>query len=303
MLELGATAAGGDLLSDGEGDRGYQVFVDSEIYLQAELEAGENLAVGASVTLITDTRDDDEINADETFLYLENGFGLVQLGRTEGAEDNLALGADVIAAGTGGIDGDTANLGEVEITNSGDAAKISYFTPRLAGLQFGVSYTPDTGDAESQNDGEGGEEGEDLDNHVGVGVNLVGALGDVEAGLAVVGSFGNAEQAETDNLRAVAIGGTAALDAIELGASFGHVDQAEDVDFATVGVTIGFGEAHLGVGYNYVDESTAGVTHVTAFSGDVEILKGIELQGDVSYSNLKSGDETVACVVGVELSF
>ncbi|MDH3661412.1 MAG: porin, partial [Alphaproteobacteria bacterium] len=237
------------------------------------------------------------------YMYFSNGFGLVQLGRTEGAEDNLALGADTIAAGTVGIDGDTENLGETEIVNSGDAAKISYFTPRIAGLQFGVSYTPDTGDGEDESDGEGGEDGEDLENHVGLGVNLAQKLGAIDAGLALVGSFGNAEQAATDDLSAVAIGGTLAVDDVALAASFGHVDQAEDFNFATAGGTVELGEVNVGLGYNYLDEAVAGVTHITALSGDIELFDGVELQGDVSYSDPEIQDETVASVFSVELSF
>lgn len=187
-LKFGVTTAEDEQLSDDEGDRGYAFFTDSELYIEADVSPSEDMEIGAEVVLAVDA-DIDEVNADETYMFVEGAFGLMHLGRTEGAEGEMALGADTIAAGTGGIDGDTENLGEVEIINSEDAAKISYYTPRIYGVQVGLSFTPDTGDdEEGPSDIEQDEELEVLEDHIGLGVNFVSELGDLEAGLAVVGN-------------------------------------------------------------------------------------------------------------------
>ena len=164
-LETSVATASGDRLSDDEDDRGYAFFTDAEIDIDAYATILDDVDIGASITL--DANADESVNADSAYLYTSNGFGTIEIGRTSGAEDDMALGADTIATGTGGIDGDTANLGDTQVENSGDAAKISYFTPRISGFQAGVSYTPDTGDEESDND-----DGFDLENHVGLGVKL-----------------------------------------------------------------------------------------------------------------------------------
>ena len=44
-------------------------------------------------------------NTDETWLFLRGGFGEVRFGDEDGVADNSSVGAQVIAAGTGGIDG------------------------------------------------------------------------------------------------------------------------------------------------------------------------------------------------------
>lgn len=303
-LKFGLTAAEDDQLSDGEGDRGYAFFADSELYFEADISPSDDLKIGAKVVLEADA-DIEEVNADETYMFASGAFGLVQLGRTQGAEDAMALGADTIAAGTGGIDGDTANLGEIAIVNSGDAAKISYYSPRVFGIQAGLSFTPDTGDDEGGvNDALEDEELEDLQDHIGLGVNIVRDLGDdLKAGLALVGSYGNGADAARNDLAALSIGGTLAIDDIELGASYGRNNAAEDFRFGTAGVTVGIGEANAGIGYNYVDEQADGTTHVIALSGDMLLFDGVELQGDVSYADPDGQRHNLASVLAIELSF
>jgi len=303
-LKTGIATAEDEQLSDDEGDRGYTFFTDSELYIEADLSPSDDLDIGAEVVLKADA-DIADVNADETFIFVSSRFGLMQLGRTEGAEDAMALGADTIAAGTGGIDGDTANLGEVGIVDSGDAAKISYFSPRLHLVQVGLSFTPDTGDNEGRsNDLDDDEELENLQDHIGLGVNVVGELADdLEARFAVVGSYGNSKDSNRDDLNAFSIGGTIAIDDIVLGASYGKNDGADDVEFATAGVTLEIGEANAGIGYNRLDERGDGITHIIALSGDAPLLPGIELQADVSYADPEDRRTNLASVLAIEVSF
>ncbi len=298
LVEFSVATAENDLLS-GDGDRGYAFRSDAEFYIDAYTDLRGDLEAGISVTLEAEADGDSEdFNADETYVYFFDGFGDIQLGRTEGAEDDMALGAATIAAGTGGIDGDTSNLGEVEVETSGDAAKISYYTPRMVGFQFGASYTPDTGDNE-----DGIDDGVDLENHVGVGLNYVENFGDAEIGLATVGSFGDSESSSADDLSAYSLGGTLIIDPIAIGASVGHVEVDDDFDFATLGVTVDIGESSAGLGYNIVDDDNDGITHVFVLSGDAPILPGVELQGDVSLSDPENDSGNVASVLAVELTY
>lgn len=302
-LKSGLVTAADEQLSNGEGDRGYALITESKLYIKADISPSDNLEIGAEVVLETDV-EFGEVNVAETYIFVEGAFGLMQLGRTEGAEDEMALGAATIAAGTGGIDGDTENLGEVEIVGSKNAAKISYFTPRLFGVQAGLSITPDTGDNEGDvNDIEEDGELQDLEDHIGLGLNVVGKLGDLKAGLAVVGSYGNAEDPARNDLDAFAVGGTLAIDDVEFGASYGKNNAAEDFEFGTAGVTVGISEATAGVGYNYLDQKADGITHVIVLSGDVLLLEGVELQADVSYADPEDQRTNLASVLAIEFSF
>lgn len=301
-LKFGVTMAENELLSEGEGDRGYAFFTDSELYIEVDVSPAEDLEIGIEIVLEADADQLDEVNADETYMFFSGAFGLMQLGRTEGAEDGMALGADTIAAGTGGIDGDTENLGDVQVVTSGDAAKISYYTPRIGGLQLGASFAPDTGDEEGDSD-TSDDASEDFEDHLGVGLNFVQAFGDHEVGAAVVGSFGSSEEVAGDDLAAFSIGGTLALQKVDFGASYGEVREAVDFDFATIGITFGLEDAAAGIGYNYVDEKGGAITHVIVLSGDIGLFEGVELQSDVSYADPKDERTNIASVVALEVSF
>ncbi|MGI9449899.1 MAG: porin [Geminicoccaceae bacterium] len=301
-LRFGVTTAGDDLLSEGQGDRGYTFFADSELNIEADVSPSNALEIGAKAVLDVDA-DIDDVNADETYMFMKGGFGLVEVGRTAGAEDQMALGADTIAAGTGGIDGDAANLGEVKIVNSEDAAKISYFSPRAAGFQAGLSFTPDTGDDEGGTSNGSDEEVQDLEDHIGLGLNFVTTLGEIEVGLAAVGSYGNGEASDQNDLDAFSVGGTLAVDGIEVGASYGESKGTEDFDFATLGATFSFGPARAGLGYHYLDEKVDDITHITVLSADLIVMDGVALQADVSHANPKDQRSNTASVFAVELSF
>ena len=65
----------------------------------------------------------------------------------------MGIGGADAQAGTGGIDGDTQNLVQFETPDTGDDAKVTYFTPRIIGFQLGASFVPDnnTGISDSNN--------------------------------------------------------------------------------------------------------------------------------------------------------
>jgi len=112
---------------------------------------------------------------DKAYLFLENdNFGRFEAGANSGASQTLDVNAAKIARATGGVDGDwrysvkqAAGSGLNNIVaynntyithpslpvanddNTGNGAtanaeKVTYYTPRFAGVQLGVSFTPDT---------------------------------------------------------------------------------------------------------------------------------------------------------------
>ena len=152
QTEFGVVGASGDTLINTERDRNYAFFLDPEINFNADGVTDSGINYGSKVELEVDVGGNDAFlsdgdnNVDEVGLYFSGGFGRVELGRDDGAEDVMFVGGEDAQAGTGGIDGDTQNLTVVQIQDTGDAIKATYFTPRLAGFQVGVSFTPDTGD-------------------------------------------------------------------------------------------------------------------------------------------------------------
>ena len=68
------------------------------------------------------------------------------------------------------------------------------------------------------------------------------------------------------------------------------------VDIANVGLKYGFGAAHVSIGYNYnmADDNDIDDAHIFVVSGDVGILPGVVLKGDVAYNT----DDIGACEGG-----
>lgn len=277
----------------GEPDRGYAFKTDGDFAITGSDTSDTGILYGFRLDFIADGGDDD-VAVDEAGLFFEGGFGRLELGSDDGAEDVMYLSAQSIAAGTGGIDGtlsapDGAIL--IDVTDSSDATKVTYFTPRVAGFQFGVSFTPDTGDGNS--DVITGDSNGDAENHVGVGLNYVGTFGGLDLGIAAVGSFGDFEGEDTDlfdddegDLESYAIGGTVGFAGLTFGAGYVHDEFADvDADAFDLGVAYGFGPVNTSLTGNYVDADDGGDSYIVVLSGDVQVLPGVTLRGDLAYTD------------------
>ncbi|MGB5091783.1 MAG: porin [Parvibaculum sp.] len=87
----------------------------------------------------------------ELYAYLEGGFGRFEIGGTDGAAYKMHYTSPWFVPGNGVDSPNIYNVGLPIIARTStfalmteDANKVSYFTPRFAGFQLGVSFTPDT---------------------------------------------------------------------------------------------------------------------------------------------------------------
>jgi hypothetical protein len=152
----GLQVNGGLVSEDLDTDRrGYGMETDTAVLVGAEGKAG-NFTYGVRIDLYGDQNLDQ--NSDEVFGYIFGDLGRLEVGDQDGAGDRMVYYAPN-GFGTGGIDGDYSNFYNVATNNgrssvlglddmfkvmdSDDATKITYFSPRFAGFQFGASYSPD----------------------------------------------------------------------------------------------------------------------------------------------------------------
>jgi outer membrane protein OmpU len=329
FTEFGINAANRDTLANQNHNRGYAFYMDNEIIVRAEgvtdggirygskieIEAGSDLDVGPN-----------NVSLDEAGLFFSGGFGRVELGRDDGAEDLMFVGAEDAQAGTGGIDGDTQNLGQVQFPDMGDTIKATYFTPRIAGFQLGASFAPD-GDDNANGLGNsafvvGGNNRKDM---IGGGANWVGVLGPVDLTLSLVGMFanvngGNAIQTANgfrDDEKAYAVGGVLGFGGLSFGVSYNDFKGPTDADKArlvSLGLAYGFGPANVSVGFEQDWNKDADDAQIFVVSGDLGVLPGVTLKGDVSYNtedpNKRVNDDgttdsgsTIAGVLSVQLDY
>jgi hypothetical protein len=191
---------------DGAGEpaaglRDHHLAREGEIYFRGTTVLDNGLEVGVLVQLETETCAD---QIDQSYIWFEGGFGQLRLGNHYGASYEMFYGAPTPILGHGvntpnfvhlAVGGNSIFSPVTYVTASFDTEKVSYFTPRIAGFQFGASYTPDT--CEENNPGGlgaslgvtcGGQgSGPEFDNGVGQQSEVV------ELGLNWVGSFMGAD--------------------------------------------------------------------------------------------------------------
>ncbi len=302
--EFGAVGATDDTLQS-EPDRGYTFFMDNEVHITAEgtsdfgvtygsyleMEAGSGSSPGTQAgggNSFNSGNSGGNVYVDEVNLFFNGNFGRIELGRQDGAEDVMFVGGEDAQAGTGGVDGDTANLATViNLQNTGDATKASYFTPRVGGFQLGASYTPDSND-DGGRDGTGFNTG--FKNVVGAGGNWVGAFGGVDLTLSAVGAFGDNESQQRDNEVDYSVGGLVGVGGLSFGATWGQLTDANEASFVNLGLKYGFGNANASIGYSWNDiDGLNDDENVFVVSGDVGLMPGVTLKGDVSYNTQDPG--------------
>ncbi|HET6520938.1 MAG TPA: porin [Geminicoccaceae bacterium] len=318
--EFGVIAAENDAINPVFGDRGFDFFMDNEVFIRAQgVDDATGITYGTRMEIEIGTdvggAGTGDVVQDEIILFFSGAFGRVELGRDDGAADVMMLDAASVAAGTGGIDGDLPiNLTGAQIVDSSDAAKVTYFTPRVAGFQAGVSYIPDGGDDNSDNPLVGGA---DVENWFEAGLNFVGEFAGLDVGLAGVGSFGDGEAG--GDVSSWQAGGTIGFAGLRFGASYGQDDAditggiTRELDLITAGVGFGIGPANASFTWEYNDNDTIGEeSNLFVLSADVGLMPGVVLKGDLGYAldfplNRGGGvveiDDTLAGVVTIQLNY
>ncbi len=199
---------------------------DTEIVIEADGVADNGLLYGAEIQLEADQ--DTEDNADEVFIYLEGNWGRVELGDNDGAADSTQIFAPTV--GLGQIDGEFSDFislvePQPKLDDTSDDTKVTYYTPRFAGFQLGVSYVPE--------DDEGNNvifERQSSENFIEVGGNYLNEFGGI--GVAISGAYirGSANDTldEADDTNQFQGGAQIAWGGFTIGGAYLELDNAID---------------------------------------------------------------------------
>ena len=309
---------------------------DTEVHILARTRDPQTgLEYGATIEFQADT--DQIFNTKETWIFVRGGWGEVRLGDQEGVAENSSVGAQEVAAGTGGIDGDVVDeiaVGVVFLTNTDTATKIRYYTPSFGGFSVGVAYTPtqqevDSGDLNGQffarKDGlfamqadnvfEGGLIYEDeLADDVDLLASIVGLYGSLTSTGAEEFADDEDEFGDGDWWGWQA-GATIDVYGFRFGGSFADEKVGEfEKTFYTLG--LGWGDEdtfNTSVTYGQVIASTGtpyDKPFNLVFSADYALMPGLLLQGDVGVfdndgtdPDYPGGDKGWQAVVALDLAF
>ena len=294
--------------------RGLDFRNDTEVHVVARgKDEQSGLEYGATIEFEADTNQTN--NTDETWLFLRGGWGEIRLGDEDGVVDNSTVGANTIAAGTGGIDGSDAVISAVPVVflfNSNDATKVRYYTPSFGGFSVGVSYTPTQENLNSgANNGQffarkDGALAMDAQNIAEGALVYDGEFGGVGVLASVVGLYAELKNDadalfDDDKWWGVQAGVNIDLWGFELGGAIAR-DEVGGTrrDFYNVGIAYGFGPVNTSIGYGQIFGTNSDFDEATGlgdqgynlvFSADYAIAPGLVLAGDVSkFDNDAAGD-------------
>lgn len=285
---------------------------DGEVWFLGEFTADNGITFGANIQLESFQSDPDQI--DENYGYAEGSFGRLVFGSENSANylmqyaaPNVGLPinsgwitdffADPGVAGSGRAPG---NSTFVDIGN--DENRLTYFTPRFFGFQFGASYTPTI---DGSGDGSNNPANEDTDtrNGVSLGANYVNSFGGFDFALA--GGFGTAERGdavsgsgfdEKEDIYQFNTGINVSYAGFTVGGSGAvQIGGGEAAGRAfDGGVSYGIGPWTVGAAYfNSNVKGTSGRNEgIEAIQGGVEyaLAPGVTLEGGIIYAELEAAD-------------
>jgi outer membrane protein OmpU len=307
-----------------DADRGYDIVTDTEIQFNFRGEADNGLRYGAQVQFEADTTSVN--NSDETWAWLEGNWGRVFLGDQDGAEDTMIYDAGLTQSGVGGIDGDIDrwfnNVGKAtsfpDIVDTSDATKVTYYSPRIEGIQIGASWTPDT-KSSGQNvadDTPAGNTG--FENVAGLGINYNETFNAVGVGVSLSGGFGDATNQDREDYGAWVVGGFVDYAGFSLGGSYddngdsrgGSAGDVDDDFFYDVGIGYSEGPWGASIGYlhsEFQQDATDDEFDIFALAGGYTYAPGLYVYADLMFvksdsQGTEDNDGTVL-LIGHILSF
>jgi outer membrane protein OmpU len=256
--------------------RSEAIQLDSEIVFRGATVLDNGLEVGVKVEMATDGAN---AAIDEQMLYIENeeSWGRIEIGSEDGASDQFRnLGPFVIGGSITGcatFSGATGTNGVAAFAcggAEGDRTKVTYRGPKLLGMQWGISYTPERTDFASlgdRDDGTGGEFGGTTEFGANFSTTLAGASISVGGGLAQF----SAEAAGEEDSQQWNLGGTVTVGNIRIGGSW----KNQEVGPPTTGDT---DQTHfrLGITTN-LNGTTVGVEY---YAGENEVVNNAVTVGD-----------------------
>ena len=267
---------------------------NSEIHFNFSNTLDNGLRFGGRVELEGNTSGD---QIDESYLFVDGDFGRFLAGSENSAAylmhiapPNVSLAINsgsqyshilspFAAIGGPGSSLFRSPLGStnIEPARANDSNKITYFTPRYSGFQFGVSYLPDT-----REDVTGGPGNPDTtyNNGFTAGLNYVENLGGVDVGA----SFGYFYIGGPDR-NDVTPGSCTQTDPHH--GSGRTVNVCDNFNAISAGLTLGWGGFTAGASYAEVFDGEYGSSVLNTLSGgaNTNTNEGFAVEGGLAYEN------------------
>ena len=172
---------------DDEGQEGgWDTQADSEVHIKGSLESDTGLKFSVHMEIEGNNNDasasgkaDHGAEIDESFARISGSFGQLEMGQRDHGLVRMHYGIKDVGVGLNAGDTQKWIPGTYletsgHVYSGGDDLKLNYFTPRINGLQVGVSYAPDQGNENTPTTAPNGND----DSSWGAAVNFEQPFGD-----------------------------------------------------------------------------------------------------------------------------
>jgi predicted porin len=310
----------------------FNIYDDGEIQFTASTTLDNGIGVKVRVEYEAKNQGAGSTVQDERWIEFSGGFGQLKIGSDDNASNAMHYQAPV-ASGNMGVNTPTfavalpggnavTSYPTTYVNTGGDAEKIIWFSPRIAGFQLGLSYAPDNNSNQAGSipnfDNTAGAQ-EDV---FSVGLNFVETFSDIDvavsAGYLQGSTEANNATGNADDQEDFSAGLNVGFAGFTVGASVRLTNSGlnnGDATYWDAGVTYSTGP--LTVGFTYLqgvaeDPNSGGddETNQAAITANYNIGPGVDLWGGVKYFDYEDDlgadaneNEGVIVAIGSSISF
>ncbi len=290
----------------------FDVMGDVEVHFDFEAKLKNGLKVGAHMELEAGT--DTAGNAgqiDYTYMYAENKYGKVIVGRNESVNESMS----VHATDVGSLDiqetdftrfiintnNKSSYLSTTYFTADADLTKISYISPKFSGFQIGATYAP----ADDKNDDDVVRNGYDATIVTATFESKVEQVGfAVSAGYGFNTLFGASN--DIGNLSAYNVGGRLMFGGLSVAGAYKMVDTQHDGEYKVfdVGAVYEVGPYATSLSYIAGELDNGDTDSTLMLSGKYNMVSGVDFFATLGFGDYEAANNKGwALIAGTMLSF
>ena len=241
-----ASVGGAGILPTQDFD-GIDILTNAEIHFKPSLTLDNGITIGADVQLEAQSNTGTD-QIDESYMFIKGDFGQVLIGSENSAGYKMTVAAPDVSMifanssslsafvpyGAAGTFRGTLGSTYIENVRNNDANRITYFSPRFSGLQLGVSYARDGGQANGPVNNN-----TTLTDIIDIGANYSGSFGGVDIDASA--RYGTADAPGAFPDQEVWGGGlNVGFSGFTIGGSFAEQDGGTVLDGSAFDVGIGY---------------------------------------------------------------
>ena len=296
--------------TDDSDEGGVDIQSDSEIYFTGSMESDMGLKFGVNVQLEANNesaKDDpgDDTEIDESFAYISGDLGRIEIGQRDPIHARTHYGIKDVGVGLNAGDTQKWIPGAYLDTNGwiGDNLNVIYISPRMNGIQVGLSYGADSA---SENDTASAPKNND-NSVVAGGINLNQEIADASVKI----SLGHrAAGTDGDDDTFTNMGLAVSTGAFGLNVAYAERDKGTGMpkdEWSVVGASISYSDGPMSVSLGHMlhDVEDGTERNATMLSASYSLAPGVAWKSSVFgvEDTTKKDTEGTAFVTGITLGF